>query len=62
VEEDRVLLKPKEVAEQLGISTHAVYHWIRRGWLTSVKLPNGSIRVLEVSVKIALENKIKTGV
>jgi excisionase family DNA binding protein len=39
------LLKPREVAEMLGVSRQAVYSWIASGELPSVRVGQRAIRV-----------------
>ena len=38
------LLKTREVADQLGVSTETVLRWTRRGDLPALRLPGGAIR------------------
>jgi excisionase family DNA binding protein len=38
------LLRAREVAELLGVSTETVLRWTRRGDLPAVRLPGGAIR------------------
>ncbi len=51
------LLTVKQAAKELDISKCSVYRWVKRGWLAYVKLPNGTIRILQISVNTVLSGK-----
>ncbi len=44
------LLTVKQAAKELGISKCSVYRWVKRRWLTSWRLPNGTIRIPQRSI------------
>ena len=52
----RDTLTIKQAAGELSVSRCTVYRWVKRGWLSFVRLPNGTIRIHWDSV-----NKILTG-
>lgn len=41
------LLTARTVAERLDLSTETVLRWVRSGQLPAIKLPGGSIRIVE---------------
>jgi len=45
-------------AEILGVSRRTVYYWIRDGKLQTVRTPNGSQRVLIVSIETVLREDL----
>ena len=45
-------------AELLGVSRRTVYYWIRDGKLRTVRTPNGSQRVLIVSIETQLQEEV----
>jgi len=45
------LLRPRDVAETLGVSRSTVYRWFWEGHLRGVKVMNGTVRILESSVR-----------
>ena len=45
-------------AEILGVSRRTVYYWIRDGKLRTVRKPNGSQRVLIVSIETQLQEEV----
>ncbi|MBW1916409.1 MAG: helix-turn-helix domain-containing protein [Deltaproteobacteria bacterium] len=49
------LLRPREVAQRLGVSRSTVYRWFWEGKLRGIKLSEGSLRILESSVQLMLE-------
>ena len=51
------LLTTEEAAKMLGISQYSVYRWCKRGWLASIKLPNGTIRIERASLDNALAGR-----
>jgi len=42
-----MMISPQEVADRLNYDRRTVYRWIKRGWLPSVKHPNGTIWIKE---------------
>lgn len=48
------LLRPREVANRLGISRSSVYRWFWEGKLQGIKLLGGPVRILESSVDLQL--------
>ena len=51
------LLTVKQVAKELSMSKCSVYRWAKRGWLPYVRLPNGNIRIMQISVDRILAGK-----
>jgi excisionase family DNA binding protein len=51
------ILRRGEAAERLGIHPNTLAGWIKRGWLTGVKMPNGEVRFREEEVD-ALRERI----
>lgn len=51
------LLTVKQTAKVLGMSKCSVYRWVKRGWIAYVKLPNGTIRILQTSIDVILAGK-----
>ena len=45
-------------AELLGVSRRTVYYWIRDGKLETLRTPNGSQRVLIVSIEALLREEV----
>lgn len=54
---DSSLLTTKETAKILGVSKWTIYRWCKRGWLVSITLPNGTIRVARTSLDNVLAGK-----
>lgn len=46
-----MMISPQEVAERLNYDRRTVYRWIKRGWLPSVKHPNGTIWIKETDLQ-----------
>ncbi|MGI8659992.1 MAG: hypothetical protein ACR2LH_03000 [Thermoleophilaceae bacterium] len=44
------ILRRGEAAEQLGVHPNTLGGWIKRGWLTGVKMPSGEVRFREAEV------------
>lgn len=51
------LLTIKQASKELGISKCSMYRWVKRGWIGYVRLPNGSIRILQISISKVLAGK-----
>jgi excisionase family DNA binding protein len=51
------ILRRGEAAERLGIHPNTLAGWIKRGWLTGIKMPNGEMRFREEEVD-ALRERI----
>lgn len=51
------LLTVKQAARELGMSKCSVYRWVKRSWILSIRLPNGTIRILQTSVDKVLTGK-----
>lgn len=49
------LLRPRMVAELLGVSRSTVYRWFWEGSLKGVKMGSGTLRILESSVNEKLQ-------
>jgi predicted site-specific integrase-resolvase len=49
------LLKVSEVAEHLQMGTNSVYLWIKKGWIESIHLPSGCIRIPESELSRIME-------
>lgn len=47
----------REAAAMLGISKCTLYRWIKRGWITGIALPNGTIRISLEELNEILTNK-----
>jgi excisionase family DNA binding protein len=43
-------LRRGEAAERLGVHPNTLAGWIKRGWLTGIKLPSGEVRFQEEEV------------
>lgn len=52
-----ILVTTKEAAKLLGISRCTLYRWLKRDWITGIKLPNGTIRIARVSIDRAMAGK-----
>lgn len=52
-----MLLTPEQAAKKLGMSRCSVYRWVKRNWLASVRMPNGTIRIPQTSVDAVLAGK-----
>lgn len=48
------LLTVKRAAKELGMSKCSVYRWVKRGWLSYVRLPNGTIRIPRMTIVATL--------
>jgi excisionase family DNA binding protein len=44
-------LRRGEAAERLGVHPNTLAGWIKRGWVTGVRLPSGEVRFLEDEVE-----------
>lgn len=44
------VLRRGEVAELLGVHPNTLAGWVKRGWLTGIKLPGGETRFREDEV------------
>jgi len=51
------ILRRTETAKRLGIHPNTLASWIKRGWLTGVKMPSGEVRFREEEVD-ALRERI----
>lgn len=49
------ILRRSEAAELLGVHPNTLAGWIKRGWLTGVKLPSGEVRFREEEVDALCE-------
>lgn len=45
------VLRRGEAAERLGVHPNTLSGWIKRGWLTGVKMPSGEVRFREDEVE-----------
>ncbi len=52
-----VLLTVKQAARELSMSKCSVYRWVKRKWLVSYTLPNGTIRIPQDSIDKVLVRK-----
>jgi len=44
------VLRRAEAAERLGIHPNTLAGWVKRGWLTGVRMPSGEVRFREEEV------------
>jgi excisionase family DNA binding protein len=51
------ILRRGEAAERLGVHPNTLASWIKRGWVTGVKMPSGEVRFREDEVE-ALRERI----
>ncbi len=51
------LLTVKQAAKELGVSKCTIYRWVKRKWLMYVRLPNGTIRIMRISINAALAGR-----
>jgi len=49
------LLKPKDVAEQLGITTRTLFRWDEEGSFKARRFPNGRKYYLQEDIDVFLE-------
>ena len=49
-------MRPRMVAELLGVSRSTVYRWFWEGSLRGVKMGTGTLRILESSVNEKLQH------
>lgn len=58
---DDLLLRPREVALELGVRTITVRRWIARGWLPAVELPGGGYRIARHDLQRAMRQQRSEG-
>jgi excisionase family DNA binding protein len=51
------VLRRGEAAERLGVHPNTLAGWVKRGWLTGVKMPSGEVRYREAEIE-ALRERI----
>ena len=44
------VLRRGDAAERLGVHPNTLASWVKRGWLTPVRMPNGEVRFYEAEV------------
>lgn len=55
---ERLLLRPSEVADALGVSRSKAYDLINRGEIPSIKLAGGSVRVPVEALKAKIAQQL----
>ena len=55
---ERLLLRPAETAEAIGVSRRKVYELIATGEIPSIKLSGGSVRVPGDSLRSWIERQV----
>jgi predicted site-specific integrase-resolvase len=51
------VVKPKQAAKVLKVSTCTIYRWKKRGWIGYIELPSGGLRIKQSSINAILAGR-----